>query len=45
MGVLALAVYLTVLLGVAEVANRARRELTPSDHFLGGRELGVFVLF
>ncbi len=44
-GVLALAVYLTVLLGVAEVANRARRELTPSDHFLGGRELGVFVLF
>ena len=44
-GVLALGVYVLVLLGVAELANRARRGLSPSDHFLGGRELGVFVLF
>ena len=44
-GVVALAVYIMLLLGVAEIANRARRDLSPSDHFLGGRELGVFVLF
>ena len=44
-GVLALGVYLVLLLGVAEVANRARQGSSPSDHFLGGRELGVFVLF
>jgi Na+/proline symporter len=44
-GVLALAAYLAVLFGVAEIAKRARRDLSPSDHFLGGRELGVFVLF
>lgn len=44
-GVLALVVYIVVLLGVSEVAKRARRDASPSDHFLGGRELGVFVLF
>ena len=30
---------------MAEVARRARTDLTPSDHFLAGRHLGVFVLF
>ena len=44
-GVAALIAYLAVMLGVAEVAKRSRRELSSSDHFLGGRELGVFVLF
>jgi len=44
-GVTALVVYLLILLGVAEVARRARRETSPSDHFLAGRELGVFVIF
>jgi Na+/proline symporter len=33
------------MLGVAELARRARRDESPTDHFLGGRELGVFVLF
>jgi Na+/proline symporter len=45
LGLLALAVYLLALLGVSELARRARRDSSPSDHFLGGRELGVFVLF
>jgi Na+/proline symporter len=40
-----LSVYLVILLLVAEVARRARRDASPSDHFLAGRELGVFVLF
>ena len=44
-GVAALIAYLAIMLGVAEIAKRSRRELSPSDHFLGGRELGVFVLF
>lgn len=44
-GVLAMVVYLAVLLGVSEIAKRARRDASPTDHFLGGRELGVFVLF
>jgi Na+/proline symporter len=44
-GVVALGVYLLVLVLVAEVARRARRDASPSDHFLAGRELGVFVLF
>jgi Na+/proline symporter len=42
---LALGVYIAVMLGMAEVAHRASRDQSPSDHFLGGRELGVFVLF
>ena len=45
LGLLGLGVYLTVLVGVAEVARRARRDASPGDHFLAGRELGVFVLF
>lgn len=44
-GVLALILYLTVLLAVSEVAKRARVDASPSDHFLGGRQLGIFVLF
>jgi SSS family transporter len=45
LGTLALALYLVALVGVAELARRARRDLTPADHFLAARELGVFVLF
>jgi SSS family transporter len=45
LGTLALALYLVALLGVAELARRARRDLTPADHFLAARDLGVFVLF
>jgi SSS family solute:Na+ symporter/sodium/pantothenate symporter len=44
-GVVGLGVYLVILLLVAEGARRARRDASPSDHFLAGRELGVFVLF
>lgn len=44
-GVVALGLYLVVLASVAEVARRSRRDATPSDHFLAGRDLGVFVLF
>ena len=45
LGVLALIVYLAGMLIVAEIARRARRDESPSDHFLAGRQLGVFVLF
>ena len=45
LGIFALALYLVVLVAVAEVARRARKSRTPADHFLAGRELGVFVLF
>jgi Na+/proline symporter len=45
LGVVGLCVYLLLLVAVAEVARRARRDATPADHFLAGRELGVFVLF
>jgi Na+/proline symporter len=45
LGVVALGGYLLVLVGIAEVARRARRGRSPADHFLAGRELGVFVLF
>lgn len=44
-GIAALCAYVVVLVWVAEVARRARRDLTPSDHFLAARELGLFVLF
>jgi Na+/proline symporter len=44
-GVVALVVYLLSLVVVAEFARRARRDTTPSDHFLAGRSLGTFVLF
>ena len=45
LGQLALVIYLGLLLTLAEFARRARRDYTPSDHFLAGRSLGVFVLF
>ena len=45
LGVAALLGYLAVLLVIAETARRARRSASPEDHFLAGRELGVFVLF
>lgn len=45
LGVFALALYLMGLASVAVIARRARRDSSPSDHFLAGRELGVFVLF
>jgi Na+/proline symporter len=41
----ALAVYLVALLVLTEFARRARRDRSPSDHFLAGRELGSLVLF
>lgn len=44
-GVIGLGLYLVVLAGVAELARRARRDQSPSDHFLAGRTLGVAVLF
>ena len=44
-GLVALVVYVALLLLVGEIASRSRRNLSPADHFLGGRELGVFVLF
>ena len=44
-GLVALVVYLLLLLAIAEGARRARRSASPADHFLAGRELGVFVLF
>jgi Na+/proline symporter len=45
LGLIALAVYLGALAVVAALARRARRDETPSDHFLAARDLGVFVLF
>ena len=45
LGSFALLIYLAGLVVIAEVARRARRDLSPADHFLAGRELGVFVLF
>ena len=45
LGLWGLGLYLVVLLVVGVIARRARRADTPSDHFLAGRELGVFVLF
>lgn len=45
MGVLSLGLYLAGLVVVAEIARRARKDSSPSDHFLAARDLGVFVLF
>lgn len=45
LGVAALVVYLVTLIGVAEIARRAKQDHSPSDHFLAGRSLGAFVLF
>jgi Na+/proline symporter len=44
-GVGGLLVYLLALVVVAELAKRARRDDSPSDHFLAARSLGTFVLF
>ena len=44
-GIGALVLYLIGLVAVAEIARRARRDLSPGDHFLAARDLGVFVLF
>jgi Na+/proline symporter len=44
-GVVGLGIYLLALVWVAEVAKRAKRDSSPSDHFLAGRTLGTFVLF
>jgi Na+/proline symporter len=44
LGVMGLVVYLAVLVAVALAARRARRDLSPADHFLAGRSLGAFVL-
>lgn len=44
-GVVALVVYLLALIGVAEIARRAKQDHSPADHFLAGRSLGTFVLF
>jgi Na+/proline symporter len=44
-GVVALVAYLAALVGVAEVARSAKKDASPSDHFLAGRSLGSFVLF
>jgi len=45
LGVIALVVYMGVLAVIGEIARRARSDGSPSDHFLAGRNLGVFVLF
>ncbi len=45
LGVVGLVVYVVVLIGITEVARRARVDRTPADHFLAGRELGVLVVF
>jgi Na+/proline symporter len=45
LGLTGLLLYLVVLAAVAELARRARRSAAPADHFLAGRDLGVFVLF
>ncbi|MGB0621975.1 MAG: sodium:solute symporter family protein [Myxococcota bacterium] len=44
-GVVALGIYLLALIGVAEIARRAKEDHSPADHFLAGRSLGAFVLF
>jgi Na+/proline symporter len=45
LGVMGLGVYLAGLVVIAFIARRARGSDSPADHFLAGRELGVFVLF
>ena len=45
LGVAGLGAYLLALIGVTELARRARRDRSPADHFLAGRELGTFVVF
>jgi Na+/proline symporter len=45
LGVIGLGLYLAGLAVIGEWARRSRRDATPADHYLAGRELGVFVLF
>jgi SSS family solute:Na+ symporter/sodium/pantothenate symporter len=45
LGVAGLCLYLAVLAVIGELARRARRDTSPADHFLAGRELGTFVVF
>ena len=45
LGLIAVGVYLALLVGIAEIARRARLDRSPADHFLAGRHLGTFVLF
>ncbi|MCB9722991.1 MAG: sodium:solute symporter family protein [Spirochaetaceae bacterium] len=44
-GLVVLGLFLATLMGVAELARRAKRDASPADHFLAGRSLGPFVLF
>ncbi len=44
-GLVALGLYIVFVLVIAEWANRQKRRESPGEHFLGGRDLGVFVLF
>ena len=44
-GVVTLVAYLAALVGVSEIARRAKEDHSPTDHFLAGRSLGTFVLF
>ncbi|MED5261057.1 MAG: sodium:solute symporter family protein [Myxococcota bacterium] len=44
-GIVAVGLYLVALVVVAEIARRSRKDLSPGDHFLAGRELGTLVLF
>jgi SSS family solute:Na+ symporter len=45
LGILAVIVFLFGLAVLGDRARRARRDLSPSDHFLAGRELGLLVVF
>ncbi len=45
LGLAGLGLYLVGLFVLAGFARRARRDDSPDDHFLAGRELGVLVLF
>jgi Na+/proline symporter len=45
LGTVALAIYVVVLTGIAEVARRSKLDQSASDHFLAARQLGTFVLF
>ena len=44
-GLAGLAAYLVLLGAIAEIARRSRRDRSPADHFLAGRDLGTLVLF
>lgn len=44
-GLVALVLYVAALACIAEWARRSRRDASSADHYLAGRELGMFVLF